>query len=253
MTAPTFTTSWAAYFPARCAIVLLASLIAGCAGAPSRPPQIDGKLPGTDSTVQGQVQESTNSTDVPTGVDTSNVFTGTDRRGAKTSLASGLIEPYPSVVSLRSTLRTDDYMRSLGIRRSAGSGRSAEEQRNTRVDGFIYAAKKESDNDFHLIVGDRLCTQGSCLITVEISGIPAELSNPDRRALIDARCKFLAHFSGKEPGRSQYIKYDPPLHVSVTGSPFFDVDHPAGIVGPAKLKPDTAWEIHPVSDITFEP
>jgi hypothetical protein len=40
--------------------------------------------------------------------------------------------------------------------------------------------------------------------------------------------------------------------VKVTGSLFFDVDHKAGSVGPTGMRPKTAWEIHPVSDIQFE-
>jgi hypothetical protein len=38
----------------------------------------------------------------------------------------------------------------------------------------------------------------------------------------------------------------------VTGSLFFDVDHPAGAVGPQGHRPQTAWEIHPISSIAFE-
>ena len=91
------------------------------------------------------------------------------------------------------------------------------------------------------------------MITVEISAVPSNPSNPSRNALIDARSKFLAHFRGKEPGKRRYTQFDSPIHVTLTGSLFFDVDHKAGTVGPAGLKPATAWEIHPVSDIAFLP
>ncbi len=90
------------------------------------------------------------------------------------------------------------------------------------------------------------------LITVEVSGIPSLASNPYRNPLADVRSKFLSHFNGTEPS-ARYTKYDPPIHVTLTGSLFFDVDHKAGTVGPAGLQPDTAWEMHPLSDITFEP
>lgn len=143
-------------------------------------------------------------------------------------------------------------MLSLRISRAPDSARLDDEQRNVTVGGFIYATKKESDNDFHLIVGDQLCAVGSCLITVEVSGIPSLASNPNRKTLADARSKFLSHFNGTEPS-SRYTKFDPPIHVTLTGSLFFDVDHRAGTVGPAGLQPDTAWEIHPLSDITYEP
>ena len=50
-----------------------------------------------------------------------------------------------------------------------------------------------------------------------------------------------------------YDKYDPPIPVQIVGSLFFDVDHQPGEVGPVGMKPKTSWEIHPVSDIQFEP
>jgi hypothetical protein len=228
---------------------LLASLIAGCAGTPSHSPDLSGKTEPRD-----EGEESTGPVDHrPVFVGNSDVFRGTDRRDAKTSLASGGIESYALIANLRSTLRTDEYMQSLGISQLPDSRRSVDEQRNVRVRAFIYAVKKESDNDFHVIVGDQHCRNGGCLITVEVSGIPAAATHPNRKALTDVRAKFLAHFSGYEPGRSRYAKLDPPIHVTLTGSLFFDVDHKAGMVGPAGLKSDTAWEMHPLSDITFEP
>ena len=54
------------------------------------------------------------------------------------------------------------------------------------------------------------------------------------------------------PG-SRYKIIDPPLAVAVTGSLFFDMDHVAGVVGTGDFKPDTSWEIHPVTSITFAP
>ena len=212
---------------------VLAVLIAGCVGAPQRREEAGPRGPRSQSA--------------------GDVFAGTGRRDAKTSLADGDIEHYARISDLRAKLMRDQYMLSLGIPASPESERSVAEQRNVVVGGFIYAVKKESDNDFHLIVGDRYCSVGSCLMTVEISGLPAAVTNPNRAHLTDVRAKFIAHFEGKEPGRSRYTKFDPPIHVTLTGSLFFDVDHEAGVVGPAGLKPDTAWEIHPLSDIAFEP
>jgi hypothetical protein len=39
----------------------------------------------------------------------------------------------------------------------------------------------------------------------------------------------------------------------VTGSLFFDMDHLAGVVGTGEFKPQTAWEIHPVTSIAPAP
>jgi hypothetical protein len=39
--------------------------------------------------------------------------------------------------------------------------------------------------------------------------------------------------------------------VRIEGSLFFDVDHAAGAVGPANMKPKSAWEMHPITKITL--
>ncbi len=144
-------------------------------------------------------------------------------------------------------------MQGLRITRASDSVRAAEEDHNIKVGGFIYAMRKESDHDFHLIVGDKDCKASACLINVEISGLPTDGANPYLSTLAAVRCKFLAFFGDNPPGTSHgYKKFDPALHVILTGSLFFDVDHRAGLVGPTGLKPDTAWEVHPVTDIELE-
>src|SRR5437879_2768710 len=49
---------------------------------------------------------------------------------------------------------------------------------------------------------------------------------------------------------ASYTMLDP-VHVRITGSIFFDVDHAAGVVGPGNFKPKTAWEIHPITKLEF--
>jgi len=44
--------------------------------------------------------------------------------------------------------------------------------------------------------------------------------------------------------------FDPPVHVRITGSLFWDGEHAKQHVGPEGLQPDTAWEIHPIKDLT---
>ena len=50
-----------------------------------------------------------------------------------------------------------------------------------------------------------------------------------------------------------YIKFTPAIPVKVQGSLFYDIDHEPGVIGPTGFRPKTAWEIHPVTDIEFEP
>ena len=53
------------------------------------------------------------------------------------------------------------------------SDRTPEEERNVRVRAFLYAASRESDNDFHLIVGDE--GDQAKMMTMEVSGLPSAM------------------------------------------------------------------------------
>ena len=144
-------------------------------------------------------------------------------------------------------------MRAMHISSAADSGRLAQEQVLVTVTGFLYAASRERDNDFHCIVGsDR--SVPTRLMNVEVSGLPPSRS-PFRATLKTARGEFKAFFTSNQNAlpTNGYDKYDPPIPVLIVGSLFFDVDHQPGEVGPVGMKPKTSWEIHPVSDIQFEP
>jgi hypothetical protein len=180
------------------------------------------------------------------------VFAGTHRRDPKTSVATGGLKSFSTISELRASFPTDQFMKGLRIPEAPDSERRDQEQYNVSVDGYIYAASKEIDNDFHLIVGDKDCASGQCLINVEVSGLPQDPSESSYPTLSAVRAKFLTYFNNQQPSKS-YKKFDPPIAVALTGSVFFDVDHPAGAVGPTGLKPSSAWEIHPLIDITFEP
>lgn len=129
-----------------------------------------------------------------------------------------------------------------------------EEQRNVTVEGWILAVGKEKDNDFHLIVstdpadGARPNPNRDDLLNVEISALPP-LGSASRDVLVEVRKRFRDHFVPTVP--DAVAGYTPlePVHVRITGSLFFDVDHPADLVGPGPPKPSTAWEIHPVADL----
>ena len=237
--------------------LLGAALLCGCVAAPATHPSVvHGKFRLIVTGERDELDEpgatSAEAGIMATGAHATDMFQGHDRKDAKTSIAMGDPQPYAHIVSLRSSLMSDEDMLQMGITKAADSERTAPEQRNVRVKGLIYAIAKESDNDFHLIVGDPGCEDGGCFITVEVSGLPAS-SSPDAVALSAARSKFLAFFDGTQPGASRgYEKFDPAIPVVITGSLFFDVDHNAGAVGPRGFKPSSAWEIHPLTDITFQ-
>jgi len=179
-------------------------------------------------------------------------YHGSARMAAKLSIATGQSQSFSDLGDLLDTLVPDAKMRAMGISMASNSGRVAEEQRTVTVTAFLYASSKEADNDFHCILG-RDPSKPERYMNVEVSGLPPS-SNPALATLRTARNEFKAFFTSNEdslPGPG-YDKYDPPIPVKVTGSLFFDVDHKAGSVGPTGMRPKTAWEIHPVSDIQFE-
>jgi hypothetical protein len=134
------------------------------------------------------------------------------------------------------------------------SKRVSEEKRNVRVRAFLYAASREADNDFHLIIGRDPDRSPSLYMTVELSGLPPSSSSHFNR-LKKARDDYKAFFGDNLPGMS-YDFYDPPIPVEIEGSLFFDMSHATGSKpGPSSLRDDipTIWEIHPISKIVFEP
>jgi hypothetical protein len=179
-------------------------------------------------------------------------FLGTARRAAKVSIADvPQIEQFPQVRDLLADLPSDARMRRLDIPSDATSDRVELELRNVRVMAFLAAAKGEDDNDFHLILCDRRQRAGRRCMTAELAGLPPS-DSAAHDTLAAAREAFRRSLGGDTPGEN-YDRYDPPIPVEVTGSLFFDVSHRAGVVGPTGLRPPTAWEIHPVTRIRFEP
>jgi hypothetical protein len=180
-------------------------------------------------------------------------YAGSSRMAAKLSVASGTPETFDGLGPLLDSLPSDESMRALHIDEGPDSGRLPQEQHVVVVKAFIYASSKESDNDFHCIAGPDP-TQPPRYMNVEVSGLPPA-SSQFFTLLTAARNEFKAFFSSGTdalPTRG-YEKYDPPIPVTITGSLFFDVDHVPPAVGPTGMKPQTAWEIHPVSDMQFEP
>lgn len=234
--------------------VALILIVSGCAGSP--PTLLHDKYKVTQTNQVDEVEKAEPASEplrsLSRTAGSGDVFAGNDRRDPKTSVATGGLKSFSTISELRSSFPTDKFMKNLGITKALDSERTPQEQYNVSVDGYIYAASKESDNDFHLIVGDEDCASGRCLINVEVSGLPQDPSDSSYPTLSAVRAKFLAYFNDQQPSRG-YKKFDPPIAAALTGSVFFDVDHPAGAVGPPGLKPSSAWEIHPLTDITFEP
>jgi hypothetical protein len=192
----------------------------------------------------------------PTGagssIPSSERFAGTARRLPKTAIFEGPPQVMTLDALLDEILPTNQAMRNKHIPKVPNSPRVAEEQRNVTVTGYIYAYKKESDNDFHVIFGT-MPTDGSPAryMNTEVSGIPIAGTGANRNTLWAVRNAFKANFGLGSSWHGGYDFPDPPVPIRITGSLFWDVDHENKFVGPDSNKPRTAWEIHPISSIEF--
>lgn len=181
-------------------------------------------------------------------------FKGTARKAAKLSIADAPTKTFTDLKTLVNSLPEHETMKALGIKKTATSNRVAQEKRNVRIKLFLYAASREDDNDFHLILGRSPASSPELYMTMELSGLPpaSSASFPKLKA---ARDSFKAFFGGDLPGLS-YDFYDPPIPVKIEGSLFWDASHSSGQrPGPKSLKSrmPTVWEVHPITKIGFNP
>jgi hypothetical protein len=182
-------------------------------------------------------------------------FGGTDRKAAKLSIATGALELFKDVKDLIESLPAEIDMTDHHppITREAKSGRVNEEQRNVSVNAFIYAASRENDNDFHLILGRDLNKSPERYMTMELSGLPPDTSD-SFESLKAVRDAYKGFFGAQLPGET-YDFYDPPIPVKIQGSLFFDITHSTGgRPGPKSLKSrmPVIWEVHPITKIEFK-
>ena len=187
---------------------------------------------------------------LPTG----DQFQGTSRKAAKLSIAPSPTQTFADVKTLIASLVPEAKMiaHKPTIATTASSGRVKEENKNVKVKAFLYAASRESDNDFHLIIGRAPTKSPEMYMTMEVSGLPPQ-NSPALGELTAARGAFKSFFGAKIPGFT-YDFYDPPIPVTIAGSLFFDASHSTGQrPGPPSLKSrmPTIWEVHPVTSIAL--
>lgn len=181
-------------------------------------------------------------------------FKGTSRKAAKLSIANAPTKTFTDLKTLINSLPKHEDMLALKIKTTATSDRVAQEKRNVRGKVFLYAASREDDRDFHLILGRDPAKSPEVYMTMELSGLPPA-SKPSFAKLKAARDAFKAFFGGDLPGLS-YDYYDPPIPVRIEGSLFWDASHAKGSrPGPKSLKSrmPVVWEVHPITKLTFNP
>lgn len=175
-------------------------------------------------------------------------YKGKIRAAAKTSVSKGRLYSYKNVGDFLESLPTDGYMRKTGI--SNNSMRTRDEDMNILIkDASIFYMKKEEDNDLHLVIGDVVDGIKTNLLTIEIAGLPLA-SSPDYAVLFAARKAIYNQFqsffdSNKKSQRTR----KPYPKIAVTGSLFFDNWHYAE--NDDLTRPNTVFELHPVTKIDF--
>ena len=183
-------------------------------------------------------------------------YRGKSRKASKLSIANAEVEGFDNLESLIDSLTPDADMIAHDPHISTGqtSKRVQEEKRNVRLKAFLYAASREDDNDFHLIIGQDISDPVEVYMTVELAGLPPPSAGSFAR-LRKVRESFKDYFQDNLPNAS-YDYYDPPVPIEIEGSLFFDMTHATGSKpGPASLrnKIPTIWEIHPITELVFEP
>ena len=178
---------------------------------------------------------------------TSNSFAGTARKLSKTSIASA----HPQIMTFQNfiqSLPADKLMTANpSINSSPNNPRVNQENRNISLSGiYLFGIKRESDNDYHLIIGDKT----GKYFNVEISGLPLP-SSTYYQALLKARAQADTYFGKPNCNQGGYAIFAQGIKIQLSGSTFYDIDHAPGTVGPQGYKPTTSWEIHPVTDIKF--
>ncbi len=147
-------------------------------------------------------------------------FSGHARGAARTSIAAAAtVEEFATLEDLLDSLPADDVMVKQRISLEASSDRVPEEVRHVKVrEVWLYAARIEPAHDA-------------------------------LRAVREDVFEALGH---RMPGRAYGI-LKPPVRVQITGSLLYDVEQSPGATAPQRLKPATAWEIHPITSLQEPP
>jgi len=176
-------------------------------------------------------------------------FAGLSRSKVKTSLAHNQAQSFTSLPKFLNALFPDDDMKVVVRALSKPyADRAIQEDKIVTVKNvFLLAYAREKDNDYHLILTN---FDRTLFFNAELSGLPGN-SAKTYQTLKGVRAAFENFPGGVKCGKYTFL--ETPLKIlSIKGALFFDVDHPAGQVGPLGARPTTAWEIHPVTQIKFE-
>jgi len=184
----------------------------------------------------------------------SETFDGNDRKAAKTSISPGKATTYATLAEFMQSLPADADMGKLNIATGPTSKRVAQEKHNVHImKAYIYTYSRESDEDYHVILGSTENKTTALFFNIEISGLPASNSAAYTK-LKSVRDSFTAFFNIQDCASGYVPIFYPPVEVEVTGSIFFDALHYShhNTIGPKGYNPTSYWEIHPATEIKFK-
>jgi hypothetical protein len=185
----------------------------------------------------------------------SEVFKGKFRPEAKTSYSKAAKETATDVESLLNKLPTDAQMTQQHHELIAKDSkhenhvpRIAAEQRNVTVKAWLYWVGHQSDDDYHLILGDTSeLGSGTVFMNAEVSGLPK--ANPTQQPFVKLRATLQQVLASTPNKKGAFVN---PVPVRITGSLLWDGEHRnphnVGPKKPVDIRPKKAWEIHPIHD-----
>lgn len=191
----------------------------------------------------------------PADVTSSEVFKGKFRPEAKTSYARIRKEKTTDIESLLNGLPTDAQMTKLHPELVAKDSKHQNhepripgEKRNITVNAWLYWVGHQSDNDYHLILGDTSeLSSGTVFMNAEISGLPPD--KPSKQPFVRLRSELVKVLTISPNKKGAFVS---PLPVRITGSLLWDGEHRnphnVGPKRPVDIRPEKAWEIHPIHD-----
>ena len=212
-----------------------------------------------DSSTTSTASPANSNCDAPGCPDNCN-FDGKRRADAKTTISTGTLKIYRTVrhfLTAFADLHPDADMPAII---DGSSGRVPLEDFNATIKkAWLFCYAKESDEDFHLVIGNtrNINASGNRFIIVEVGGLPK--TGEARANLAQVQKDFFDIIGGVvcSGGYIWFNKGKDPIPITVSGSIYWDTEHwskahnEIGKHGPDTLKPrlTTVWEIHPITAI----
>jgi hypothetical protein len=188
----------------------------------------------------------------------SDVFKGKFRLEAKTSYATRKNEKLTHVDTLMRSLPTDKQMTRQHYelvtkdRNHQNHERRIDlETRNVTVKAWLYWVGHQTDNDYHLILGDTSeLTSDTVFMNAEVSGLPP--TRPTQQPFVGLRGKLRQLLADNTYKKGAFIT---PVPMRITGSLLWDGEHRnphnVGPKKPVDIRPKKAWEIHPIRNLKW--